>query len=422
MGRRERVKRERSVDDEGLLSTDTAASNKARMSLAACCAVHATQDGLNATLYVLLPILANAFGLSYAQVGVIRGLNNGAMMCLEIPSGVLAERVGERILLVFGLIAAGLGYLALANANGFVTVAVCLTVVGMGGAFQHALSASIVSSTFDGSAKTKALGTYNAVGDAGKLAFTGAFSLAVGIGIVWPSVVGGFGVIALVGALALFVVLRECNAGGRPDRTHLGHVDAIAGWGIRSRRGLGALLLIVFFDISVQAGFLTFLAFLLIEKDIPAALAGGAVVLTLAGGIFGKFGCGFLAARFGTLQSFGLVQCLTAAGIVAVLVAPTWAAFCLLPFVGVVLQGSSTITYGVVTEVFHSTRQSRGFALTYSVSSGASLVGPIVYGAIGDRFGLDAAMLTMGVLVLLTLPVALALGPALGDRARVGRE
>jgi MFS family permease len=366
-------------------------------------------------LYVLLPILANAFGLSYAQVGVIRGLNNGAMMCLEIPSGVLAERLGERALLVFGLMAAGAGYVALANAGGFTMIAVCLTVVGMGAAFQHALSASIVSSTFIGATRRTALGTYNAVGDAGKLVFTGAFSLALGIGIAWPVVVGGFGAFALVSAFVLFAVLRACNAGNRPDRSQLNPADGTLGWGVRNRTALGALFLVVFLDISVQAGFLTFLAFLMIEKSVPTALAGVAVVLTLAGGIFGKFGCGLLATRLGVLRSLGFVQCLTAAGIISILLAPSWAAFCLLPLVGIVLQGSSTITYGMVTELFHRNRQSRGFALTYSVSSGASLIGPIVYGSLSDHLGLHAAMFTMALLVLFTLPPALALRPALGS-------
>ena len=78
-----------------------------KLTLATGCGVHALQDGLGATLYVLLPVLAQAFGLSYAQIGLIRGAKNCAMMAFELPSGMLAERVGERLLLVFGLVCAG---------------------------------------------------------------------------------------------------------------------------------------------------------------------------------------------------------------------------------------------------------------------------------------------------------------------------
>ncbi|MDH3412240.1 MAG: hypothetical protein OEM98_07130, partial [Gammaproteobacteria bacterium] len=68
------------------------------LTLATCCGTHGLQDGLSASIYVLLPVLAQAFGLSYSQVGVIRAANNTAMSLFEIPSGMLSERLGERTL------------------------------------------------------------------------------------------------------------------------------------------------------------------------------------------------------------------------------------------------------------------------------------------------------------------------------------
>lgn len=74
-----------------------------KLILAVCAATHAVQDGLGAALYVLMPLLAQAFGLSYAQVGVIRAARAAATSVFELPSGLLAERLGERRLLAFGL-------------------------------------------------------------------------------------------------------------------------------------------------------------------------------------------------------------------------------------------------------------------------------------------------------------------------------
>ena len=113
--------------------------NRRNLTLATCCGIHSLQDGLSAVLYVLLPILAQTFGLGYSQVGIIRATNNSAMMLFEIPSGMISERLGERTLLVFGLVCAGFGYLALSSANGFAAVALTLFVAGFGAAFQHAV-------------------------------------------------------------------------------------------------------------------------------------------------------------------------------------------------------------------------------------------------------------------------------------------
>ena len=386
---------------------ETGALRRRRLTLAACCGVHGVQDGLSAALYVILPTLAEAFGLSYAQVGVIRAVKNSAMALFELPSGMLSERLGERSLLVFGLFCAGCGYLALAVSPGVVAITLSLFLAGFGAAFQHALSSSIISNTFQGAGSRTALGTYNSAGDIGKLAFTAFYSLSIGVGVAWQGVVTGYGLIAVLGAGALLIILRKLQLGRRPvidANAQSGEADS--GWGIRDRAGFTALVVIVFLDIAVQSGFLTFLAFLMLEKQVPAGLAAFAVVLTLAGGIFGKFGCGYLAERIGVRSSLVIVEVLTAAGIIGILVSPTLLAYCLLPVLGIVLQGSSSITYATVSDLVRADRRSRGFAAIYTIASAASIAGPIMFGIVGDRFGLEPAMLAMAVLVLLPLPLS----------------
>jgi MFS transporter, FSR family, fosmidomycin resistance protein len=226
--------------------------------------------------------------------------------------------------------------------------------------------------------------------------------------------VTGFGLMAVLGAVALFFILRRLHVGSRPALDARAKMAiASIGWGIRDRTGFSALAVIVFLDIAVQSGFLTFLAFLMLEKQVPAALAALAVVLTLAGGIFGKFGCGFLAERIGVRRSLVVVECLTAAGIVAILVSPTLIAYVLLPVLGLVLQGSSSITYATVSDLVRHDRRSRGFAAIYSIAGGASIAGPIIFGVIGDRFGLAPAMLAMAVVVLLPVPLSALLRPTM---------
>jgi FSR family fosmidomycin resistance protein-like MFS transporter len=394
-------------------------NKKRRLTLATCCGAHGLQDGLSAAIYVLLPVLAQAFGLSYSQVGVIRAANNTAMGLFEIPSGMLSERLGERALLVFGLLCAGVGYLSLSAAHGFAVVLFSLFLAGFGAAFQHALSSSVISRTFESRGRRAALGIYNSSGDVGKLVFTGCFSLAIGMGAAWQGVAGVFGLMALIAAVVVFFLLRHLDAGSRPSAAeNPGHTPGEIGWGIRNSTGFTALAIIVFLDIGVQSGFLTFVPFLMIEKEVPAGFAAFAVVLTLAGGILGKFSCGFLAERIGVIRSLVAVECLTAAGVVAVLLAPTLVAFLLLPVIGLVLQGSSSITYGSVGDLVQGDRQSRGFAAIYSIASGSAIVAPVGLGLIGDRYGLSPAMLTMACVVLLPLPLCALLRPALaGEHA-----
>ncbi len=325
---------------------------------------------------------------------------------------MLSERFGERIVLAFGLAVAGCGYLVLAAAPGVAMIVVSLFLAGLGGAFHHAQSSSLITGAYQDFGLRAALGTYNAAGDIGKLALSGAFTLAIGMGFVWQRPVAGFGVIAIISAAVIVLMLRRIDVGGPPpaDASADAKQERI-GWGIQNQKGFVALGVIVFLDLAVQSGFLTFLAFLMTEKKMPAGLAAFAVVLTLAGGIFGKFVCGRLAERIGVRLSLLSVQLLTAAGILAIMLSPTLVAFLLLPFFGLVLQGSSSLTYGSVNDFVRKERASRAFGLVYSISSAAAIAGPVLFGIIGDSFGLASAMSAMAFVALLSVGLIAMLSP-----------
>ena len=121
-------------------------SNK--LILSTCCGTHGVQDGLSSSVYVLLPILAQHFGLVYMQIGLIRATHSGAMWLLEFPAGILSERFGERRLLVLGLIGVGIGYFALSFVGDYQGVLLALFVAGCGAAFQHSLCSSMISQSF----------------------------------------------------------------------------------------------------------------------------------------------------------------------------------------------------------------------------------------------------------------------------------
>src|SRR4051812_47239115 len=105
--------------------------------LATCCAAHAVHDGFSDVTYVLLPLLASTFGLTLAQVGMIRSAHRVAMASFQIPAGLVAQRFGERNLLAIGTLVAGVAFLALGFAPGFWAILVALFFAGVGSAVQH---------------------------------------------------------------------------------------------------------------------------------------------------------------------------------------------------------------------------------------------------------------------------------------------
>jgi FSR family fosmidomycin resistance protein-like MFS transporter len=379
-----------------------------RRTLAICSSVHTLHDGLADVIYVLLPLLASAFGLSLAQVGLIRGAHRAAMASFQIPAGIVAERFGERELLAIGTLVAGAAFAALGYAQGFWAILAALFFAGMGSAVQHPLASTLVSRAYPVQGRRAALGTYNFAGDVGKFAFGGLVSLLLVAGVSWKVPVIGFGFVAAATALAVFTLLA---AGAQPAAA--AHVPAggSTDWGIRDRPRFLALCLIEILDSSVRSAFLTFVAFLLIAKGLPAGWAVAAVPLVLAGGMAGKLACGVLAERLGIVRMIVITELATAGGILAVLALPAIGALLLLPLVGVVLQGTSSVLYATIGEFVRPERLSRGFGLFYTVGSVCGIAAPLAFGLLGDRQGVEVAIAALGGMILLTLPLVLGLRP-----------
>jgi len=374
-----------------------------RRTLATCCATHTLHDGLSDVSYVLLPLLAQTFGLSLAQVGLIRSAHRTAMAAFQIPAGLLAERFGERNLLALGTLAAGCAFVALGYVAGFWAILAVLFLAGAGSAVQHPLCSTIISRAFPAEGRRAALGTYNFAGDVGKFAFGGAVSLLLVAGVSWQVPVVGFGVAAILTAAAVLLLVADARAHSVSTTTSGG------GWGIRDRRGFTALCLIEVLDSSTRTGFMTFIAFLLLAKGLPEHWAVLSVPLVLVGGMAGKLACGLLAERLGIARMIVLTEVATGGGILAVLALPGFGAFLLLPLLGVVLQGTSSVLYATIGEYVKPERLPRAFGFFYTIGSVCGIAAPLGYGLLGNRYGVEASIAVMGVLILLTLPLSLLL-------------
>ena len=388
---------------------------KEKRTLATCCAAHTLHDGFSDVTYVLLPLLAQTFGLSLAQVGMIRSAHRVAMASFQIPAGLIAERFGERNLLALGTLVAGIAFLALGFAPGFWAILIALFFAGVGSAVQHPLSSTIISHAYPGDGRRGALGTYNFFGDVGKFAFGGIVSLALLAGISWETPVVGFGVAGIVTAVAILFTVTNTQA---PHPT--GAVTPSkqsSGWGIRDQRGFTALCLIEVLDSSTRTGFLTFIAFVLIAKGLPEGWAVLSVPLILVGGMAGKLACGFLAERLGVVRMIVITEVATGCGILATLALPATASFLLLPLIGVVLNGTSSVLYGTIGDYVDKERLARAFGFFYTLGSLCGIAAPLGYGLLGDWHGVETSMAVIGAAIFLTVPLAAFLKP--GEAARL---
>jgi MFS family permease len=379
-----------------------------RRALGVACGAHALHDGYTDLIYVLLPIWQNEFGLGFAALGLMKTVFSGTLASFQIPSGFLAERYGAPIVLALGTALAGLGYCLAGFSNGVATLVAALFVAGLGASTQHPLASALIARAFAGARSLKALGTYNFAGDIGKMTVPATASLLFVV-LPWREalvLLGGCGAIA---AVVIYVLIPRFDAAAGPQKSE----TAVRGGGRLSQFGFPLLLSVGVLDSATRMAFLTFLPFVLTAKGASLPTVGLALTLVFAGGAAGKLVCAFIGARIGAVATVWLTETVTALGIVALLPLSLEAALVLLPVVGVALNGTSSVLYGSVPDLVEPARRQRAFGIFYTGTIGAGAVSPAIYGLLGDAVGVPSALIVVAAVVLLTLPITLALRPAL---------
>jgi MFS family permease len=383
-----------------------------RSAAGVACGAHALHDGYTDLIVVMLPIWQAEFGLGYGELGLMRGLFAGTMAAFQIPAGLVAERLGTPLVLASGTALAGLGYCLAGASAGFALLLVALVIGGLGASTQHPLASALMARAFAGARSMKALGTYNFAGDIGKMTVPAVASVML-VAMPWRPVLALIGACGLVAAAAIYLLTPRYGAEKAvvQDAT----TDAATSAG-RYRFAYPVLVSIGVFDSATRMGFLLFLPFVLTEKGASLPTIGLALTLVFAGGAAGKLVCAFIGARIGAIATVWLTEGLTAAVIVALLPLPLEAALVLLPVIGIALNGTSSVLYGSVPDLVAPEWRARAFSIFYTGTIGAGAIAPALYGVVGDIVGVPSALLVVAGVVTLTLPLSLALRPALARR------
>ncbi len=402
-----------SIPADGASNIDTPRSKDAeRRALGVACGAHALHDGYTDLVYVMLPIWQSELGLGFAALGLLKTVFSGTLAGFQIPAGFLAERFGPAIVLALGTALAGFGYVLAGFSNGTLALVAALFVGGLGASTQHPLASSLIAHAFAGTRSLKALGTYNFAGDIGKMTLPATAALLFVL-LPWRQalmLLGGLGTIA---ALVIFVAMPRFRDVPTPPRKSDETERTVGG---AKAYGFPLLLSIGVIDSATRMAFLTFLPFVLTAKGASLQTVGLALTLVFAGGAAGKLICAYIGARIGAVATVWLTETVTAIGIVALLPLPLEAALFLLPVVGVALNGTSSVLYGSVPDLVEPAWRQRAFGIFYTGTIGAGAVSPAIYGLLGDAVGVPTALVVVAAFVLVTLPITLALRPALATR------
>jgi MFS family permease len=374
-----------------------------KRSLYGACLAHALHDGYTDGLYAFLPVWQAQFGLSYAALAMLRALYYATMGGLQIPADRALKGLSSRAALVLSTALAAFGLLIMALPLGFIGLCVGLAVAGVGSSIQHPRGSMLVTDAY-GKASRRPLGVYNFAGDLGKALVPALVALLLPI-LAWRPVLG---LLVALGVIVTLALLRLAPA------TVIVRAEKKAT--ASGRGGFALLATIGALDTATRMGYLLFLPFLIHGLGGGSPTVGLALALLFIGGAFGKVTCSWLGERLGVVGSVMLTEAATAVLITATLFTPLNLTLALLPLLGIVLNGTSSVLYGTVPEL-GSGDTGRAFAVFYTCVIGAGGIAPILYGTLADHSSQTVGTLASAATAAVIVPLVLMLLPYLRSSA-----
>ena len=355
------------------LETSIDARRDERRAITVAGGAHLLHDGYTDLIYIMLPVWQPEFGLSYAEVGVLRALYAGTMAAFQIPIDPARGAAGRQRRAGRRHGAGGVGYM-LAGISPGLGPARGRAVPGRArSSTQHPLASSLVAHAFAGPRSLKGAGTYNFTGDLGKMTVPLTASLLM-MALPWRptiAIIGGFRDRG-----------RACNP-GTDAALRPGELSRARG-GCGRARGRAAP------EIRLSAAVLDRPHRQRDPHGVPHLSAVPADAercrhsdhrhrpdAGVPGGAVGKLACAFIGARIGVIATVFLTEGLTTALILALLPLPLDLGLILLPLLGIGLNGTSSVLYGSVPVLVTPERRARAFGIFYTGVIGSGAAAPV---------------------------------------------
>ena len=358
----------------------------------------------------LFPVLAEAFGVSYTQLGFALSVMAMTSAVVQTPVGFLVDRYGARPFLAAGLVLSGLSIVGVGIFATYEALLVLMVLFGVGDSVIHPSDYAILNKTVDPRRMGRAFSVHTF---AGHLGFAAApvtvIALSEWFGWREALLVCGAGGVALGAVMFLHRHLlgrSEESVSGGPGRSVSGGIALL----------LSAPMLVgfVFYAaIAVTgAGMTGFgITALHLHFDLPLAEAGAAVSAYLFAAPVGVMLSGWMSDRTARHHSF-VVVCfgvLAAAALAIAIATPRLAVvvglFAIAGFfVGAVNPARDMLIRSMVTVT--ETGKAFGF-VTIGLSAGG-VVAPLLYGWILDHSDPIAIFWAIGAMALVTIAVVTA--------------
>jgi MFS transporter, FSR family, fosmidomycin resistance protein len=363
--------------------------------------LHMLNDGLEASLLLLLPFIAKDVGITLTQVGILGALLNVFAIIVALQTGRITMSVGGLKALVIALFVYSLGFAGVAAADNFMWLVAMFALAGLGFGLFHPVAFSLVAAWSSKETRGSAMGRFTAIGEIGKVALPALLTLVV-VHVGWRThgfVYAGLGLAVAVGLYAFLHFRKNINTAALPKAVPSVH------WRAACNPRFICAAATTFLDSVASASLFVFLPFLLLKRGIDPALLGSLVALFFLGSFAGKLYIGKLIDKLGSARVFIVTDLLMAVFILLLTQATQLPVIITLAvLLGIFTKGTPPILQTMVSESAEAHGNfEKAFGLNAFISGFAITLTPLVLGLVSETWGVAWAFYCMAAAALLAI-------------------
>ena|SRR3989344_1078941 len=368
--------------------------------------LHILNDGYQASFLLLLPFIAKDLNINLTQIGTLGTFLYGFEIIFALPAGYLNERLNGLKVLILSMALYGLSYLLLTFSPSFIFLILIFSLAGIGFAIFHPIAFALLAKWSHKDTLGRSMGDFMALGDLGRIGLSTVIAfLAVQIG--WRSASFLYSLVIFLFFMLAFSFLRkkspEKNQAHKDSQAKVSYLQLL-----KNKKFVFATIAGLF-DCAASTSLFVFLPFLLISKHINPAILGLFTGAYFVGNLIGKTTIGRLSDKLGSAKMFIYAEIFMALFIFLLTMTSSMVLIIIFSIIlGALTKGTSPArTTMAIEATSHHKTYEKSISLFAFIATFGTAASPLLYGRIGDVFGITTAFYAAaGVALLAALPAA----------------
>ena len=370
--------------------------------LIACVISHFMNHVYTSGLSPFLTAIQTDLGINYTQIGIATSAAIVAMTTAHLLVGYLGDRGMRDIFISVSVLLAALAIFLTSFSDNFVTLTIFQIFLGLGASGYHPSSFPALADKFPRD-RSKATGI-QAMGGLLGMAVTPFLGVTLFVAFgSWQASLQVLGVIGIILFVPTFLLMRFSNGKSAKqeeeefERTHIIDseeviCDGAEGW---NRNFWLIVVLMGLRGMSFRSTSLLMPLYLAVEYSTGLVNAGYLTAVMLTAGLFGEVVSSYYSDRWGRRVPFLMAS--TGIATPALLLLnfhlDLIQLVLILIFIGFFFYLGVPPNTAYQTEVCPRNSRGLAFGLLFSIGSIPGAISPIIFGIIGDNFGLPASIL-----------------------------